>query len=151
VATYPLEWSNANTDLSLAFNQTTTDVTRFNPDTIDATRILEIEQGLPETRWNLQANHFWNDFRFLARLSFYDDWYDSEDTQFYDGKTILDVEAAYTWNEDFTFVIGAQNVLDEVPDENPNASAGVGNRYSQFTPFGFNGGFWYVRLTYNAF
>jgi iron complex outermembrane receptor protein len=151
VATYPLEWSNANTDLSLDFNQTTTEVTRFNPDTIDATRILEIEQGLPETRWNLQANHFWNDFRFLARLSFYDDWYDSEDTQFYDGKTILDVEAAYTWNEDFTFVIGAQNVLDEVPDENPNASAGVGNRYSQFTPFGFNGGFWYVRLTYNAF
>jgi len=151
VATYPVEWGNSNTDFSLAFNQTKTKISRFNPQTIDDTRILQVEKGLPETRWNLQANHFWGDFRFLARVSFYDDWYDSEDTQFYSGKTILDLEGAYTWNERTTIVLGMQNALDETPDENPNASAGVGNRYSQYTPFGFNGGFWYLRLKYDAF
>jgi iron complex outermembrane receptor protein len=150
VATYPIEWSNASTDLSLAFNSTTTTVTAFNPDTIDAVRILELEKGLPETRYNLQANHFWGNWRFLGRVSYYDDWYDSEDTQFYSGKSIVDVEVAYTWNERTTIVLGAQNLLDEVPDDNPSAAAGVGNKYSQFTPFGFNGGFWYLRVNWRA-
>jgi iron complex outermembrane receptor protein len=150
VATYPIEWSNASTDLSLAFNSTTTTVTAFNPDTIDAVRILELEKGLPETRYNLQANHFWGNWRFLGRVSYYDDWYDSEDTQFYSGKTIVDAEVAYTWNERTTIVLGAQNLLDEVPDDNPSAAAGVGNKYSQFTPFGFNGGFWYLRVNWRA-
>ncbi len=150
VATYPLEWSNSSTDLSLAYNNTQTTVTRFNPDTIDDVRILELEKGLPETRWNLQGNHFWGNWRFLARVSYYDDWYDSEDTQFYSGTTIVDAEVAYTWNERTTIVLGAQNLLDETPDENPNAAAGVGNKYSQFTPFGFNGGFWYLRVNWRA-
>jgi len=43
-----------------------------------------------------------------------------------------------------------QNALDETPDENPNAAAGVGNQYSQYSPFGFNGGFWYLRVTWHA-
>jgi iron complex outermembrane receptor protein len=124
VATYPLEWSNASTDLSLAYNQTTTEVAKFNPVTIDDTRILQIEKGLPESRWNLQANHFWNNWRFLGRISYYDDWYDSEDGEFYSG--------------------------NETPDDNPSAAAGVGNKYSQYSPFGFNGGFWYLRVTWHA-
>ena len=148
VATYPLVWDNANTDLSLAFNNTTTDITSFNPATIDDTRILQIEKGLPETRWNVAANHFWNEWRFLARVSYYDEWYDSEDTMFYDGDYILDVEAAYNFTDSLTGVLGAMNVLDTTPDENPNAAAGVGNLYSQYTPYGFNGGFWYLRLKY---
>jgi iron complex outermembrane receptor protein len=150
VATYPLEWSNASTDLSLAYNQTTTEISRFNPVTIDDTRILQIEKGLPESRWNLQANHFWNNWRFLGRVSYYDDWYDSEDGEFYSGKSILDLEAAYTWNDNTTIVLGMQNALDETPDDNPSAAAGVGNKYSQYSPFGFNGGFWYLRLTWHA-
>jgi iron complex outermembrane receptor protein len=150
VATYPLEWSNSSTDLSLAFNSTTTTVTQFNPETIDDVRILELEKGLPETRWNLQANHFMGNWRFLARVSYYDDWYDSEDTQFYSGTAIVDAEVAYTWNERTTIVLGAQNLLDEFPEDNPNAAAGVGNKYSQFTPFGFNGGFWYLRVNWQA-
>jgi len=150
VATYPLEWSNASTDISLAFNNTTTTVSRFNPVTIDDTRILQIEKGLPETRYNLQANHFWGNWRFLGRVSYYDDWYDSEDGEFYSGKSILDLEAAYTWNDNTTIVLGMQNALDETPDENPNAAAGVGNQYSQYSPFGFNGGFWYLRVTWHA-
>ncbi len=150
VATYPIEWSNASTDISLAYNNTTTTVASFNPVTIDETRILQIEKGLPETRWNLQANHFWGDWRFLGRISYYDDWYDSEDGEFYSGKSILDVEAAYTWNDNTTIVVGMQNALDETPDDNPGAASGVGNKYSQYSPFGFNGGFWYLRLTWHA-
>ncbi|MDH4056351.1 MAG: TonB-dependent receptor, partial [Gammaproteobacteria bacterium] len=78
VATYPLDWSAGTTTLSLAFNQTSTKVTDPGT-TVDAARIRQIEEGLPETRYNIAANHETDNWRFLARLSYYDDWYDSED------------------------------------------------------------------------
>ena len=45
-------------------------------------------------------------------------------------------------------MLGAQNALDTYPDENPGARGGVGNLYSQYTPFGFNGAFYYARVEY---
>ena len=148
VATYPVDWSAGNTVFSLAFNNTDTEV--VNPgNNIGATRIREYEEGLPETRYNIAANHSMGDWRFLARVSYYDDWFDSEDGIVYDGKTLIDLEGAYRFNDTFSVVVGLQNAFDETPDENPNAAAGVGNLYSQFSPFGFNGAFWYVRGTYN--
>ena len=41
--------------------------------------------------------------------------------------------------------------LDELPDENPGAASGVGNIYSQFSPFGFNGSYWYLRVKYDVY
>ena len=143
-----MDWSNSNTLFSLAYNKTDTSVTAFT-DAVGETRIREYEEGLPETRYNLSANHHWDKWRFLARVSYYDDWYDSEDGNTYSGKSLVDLEAAYSWSESLTVVLGAQNAFDETPDENPGAAAGVGNRYSQFSPFGFNGSFWYLRLKYD--
>jgi len=40
---------------------------------------------------------------------------------------------------------GAQNALNQYPEENPNARAVAGNRYSPATPFGASGGFYYVK------
>ncbi|MEL7185415.1 MAG: TonB-dependent receptor [Pseudomonadota bacterium] len=148
VATYPVEWSAGDTVFSLAFNKTDTEVA--NPGTnIGATRIREYEEGLPETRYNVSANHNMGDWRFLIRASYYDDWYDSEDGNVYDGKTLVDLEGAYRFNERFSVVVGLQNAFDTQPDQNPGAAGGVGNLYSQFSPFGFNGAYWYVRGTYN--
>ncbi len=148
VATYPLDWSAGNTVFSLAYNNTDTSVTSATA-AVGATRIREYEEGLPETRYNLSANHHMDKWRFLARLSYYDDWYDSEDGNVYSGKSLVDLEAAYSWSDSLTVVLGAQNAFDETPDENPGAAGGVGNRYSQFSPFGFNGSFYYLRLRYD--
>ena len=148
VATYSPP-SLRNTTFSLLFNNTDTEVTKFNPDTLDATRIRELQEALPETRWTLSANHkFDNGFRVLGRLSFYDEWFDSEDVAVYDGENLFDLELAYDLREDLTLTLGGQNVFDTFPDENTGARSGVGNRYSQYTPFGFNGAFWYARLSY---
>jgi iron complex outermembrane receptor protein len=149
VATYAPP-SMKNTNFSLLYNSTETDVTKFNPATLDDTRIRELQEALPETRYNISANHKMdNGLRFLGRVSYYDDWYDSEDGASYGGEYIVDIEGAYTFNDSTTFVIGAQNVLDTFPDENAGARSGVGNLYSQFTPFGFNGAFYYARVKYD--
>ncbi|AOS97296.1 Ferric enterobactin receptor precursor [Microbulbifer aggregans] len=148
VATYSTDLIGDNTDISLAFNQTDTSVDSFTPETIDATRIRELEEGLPETRWNLSSNTTIGDWRMMARVSSYDDWFDSEDGQVYGGEMIVDAEVGYAFTEKASVILGAQNLLDQFPEENPGAADGVGNRYSQFSPFGFEGGFYYLRTRY---
>jgi iron complex outermembrane receptor protein len=147
VATWSTEIGNGNTDFSLAYNNTDTEVTKVG-ETIDATRVRELEEGLPQTRWNIAANHTVGNWRFLARTSYYDDFFDSEDGNVYGDEFIVDAEVAYTFNDNMTFTLGAQNLFDEYPDENPGAADGVGNQYSQFSPSGFGGGFYYVKLRY---
>ncbi len=149
VATYALDSSLGVTTFNLAYNQTENTVEDFVPGIIDDVRIQELEEALPETRWNLMASHLMDNWRFMARYSYYDDWYDSEDTLTYDGYGVLDAEVGYTFDMGLSVVFGADNITDETPDENPNAAAGVGNQYSQWAPGGFNGRFWYTRLIYD--
>ncbi|HEY5654800.1 MAG TPA: TonB-dependent receptor, partial [Woeseiaceae bacterium] len=149
VATTAVDMAGGVTDFALAFNYTSTDVTKSNPDTLDNTRIRELQEGLPETRWSLTANHMNGDWRVLGRLSYYDDWFDSEDGNVYGGEFLVDVEAAYNVTDDVTVIVGAQNLFDTTPEDNPGGADGVGNRYSQFSPFGFNGAYWYARVKYD--
>ncbi len=151
VATWTPSGLGGNTNFSLLFNQTDTEVTRFNPATLDQTRIRELQEALPETRYTFTANHALGDnWRFLGRISYYDDWFDSEDVATYGGKHLVDLEGSYSFAaQDVTVSIGAQNIFDTTPDENVGARSGVGNRYSQFSPFGFNGAYYYARLRYD--
>ncbi|MGH8176496.1 MAG: TonB-dependent receptor plug domain-containing protein [Steroidobacter sp.] len=150
VATYDADWFGGQTTLSAAYNNNKTDVERFNPVTLDAVRIRRLQEGLPETRWSLTGTQTWGGFRALTRLSYFGSWYDGEDDLTYAGRNLLvDAEVAYTHNDALTFVLGAQNLFDKYPSENPDAADVAGNRYSQYSPFGFNGGLWYGRFSYS--
>ncbi len=146
VAAHSIAQFGGRTEFNLAFNYTSTSVTKFNPATLDAGRIRQLESALPSTRYSITANHFNKPWRLLARFSYYSDWYDSEDGRDYKGKFVVDAEAAYKLGKNITLIAGVQNILDQTPDVNPDAAAGVGNKYSQFSPFGFNGGFMYTRV-----
>jgi iron complex outermembrane receptor protein len=164
VATYSHEWDSAGTtDFVLSFNHTTTDVVRVdsftNPDGTTGTllggeRIIEQERGLPETRWNITANHTLGDWRFLGRLNHISGFYGTDNNIFVGDNLSLDVELAYTFNDNYTITLGAQNVTDEFPDEvfgGPNGELGSssGSRYDQSSPLGFGGGFWYLKFRYD--
>ena len=60
----------------------------------------------------------------------------------------LDVELGYYILDGLQLVVGAQNVTNEYPDENPYARD-FGARYAETSPMGFNGGFYYSKLTYS--
>lgn len=67
----------------------------------------------------------------------------------YDGEWLFDVEAAYTFADRYQFIVGAQNVGDNagpIDQDNLDGTIGSGNTFAQSTPFGFDGGFWYIRL-----
>jgi iron complex outermembrane receptor protein len=111
------------------------------------------------------------DFRFLFRANMYDDWvdgnYNSDPTYVggqtnytidcdqdycYKGKWVFDMEAAYTFNERYTVVVGGQNIFDQggakdlANGAGPDFSDNSGEKYSESTHWGINGGFWYLRF-----
>ncbi len=149
-----------DTSFSLVFNYTKTEVTDHNPDTVGPFRIATIEKGLPEFRWNLAMNHSADRWNLMARVNYFDGWWDSEDAQNllgrnnapmysdYNGEFLLDVELGFPLPNDTSIAVGVQNLLNTYPEENPGGADGVGNRYGQFSPFGFNGSYYYVRFNY---
>ena len=136
------------TAFSVVFNRTDTAVTGFDPGALDAVRVRELQEAVPKTRWNAAVDHDFGSVRLLGRLHFYGGWWDTEDFLRYGGKHLLDLEAAVPLRGGTTLAFGGRNVLNVYPDEHPFARRRLGNRYSQFTPFGFNGGFYYVRITH---
>ena len=148
VATYAPESLGGNTTLTLLYNFTDTDVTTPSSETLGETRIRQLEEALPRNRWNITVNQFAGDWRLLGRLNWYGGWFDGELAQAaYDGAATMDLEAAYLMDENTSFTIGGQNVLNRLPQEIPNP-AGVGNRYSESTPWGFNGAYFYAKVNY---
>ena len=66
----------------------------------------------------------------------------------YAGKGLLDFEAQLPLGEAADLSLGLSNALAVYPDVNPYAQYTVGNRYGQFSPFGFDGAYLYARLAY---
>jgi len=157
------DWLNGTTDWNLAFNHTKTEVTKANPTTIGPLRIRQIEDTTPETRFNISGNHFVGDWRFLGRLSYYDEWYDSFEndvfgtTDTFDSEFLVDLEVAYDLNENSSFLFGINNVGDNNGQRatvvnnigTDSAVAGVGNTYSTYSPFGFSGRYYYLSYRFN--
>ena len=149
----------AGTVYSTAWNLNRTTVTEWNEATLSPRRIRILQEGLPNLRGNVAVQHsLAGGTSFLARASYWGGYYDGETpyytsdpeaTSDYPARTTLDVEVGHSLTENLRLTVGGQNALNRFPQEYPGAAGGVGNTYGQFTPFGFNGGFYYVRLGYD--
>lgn len=138
-----------NGNVIAVYNFTATTVTDHNPETLDDLRIKELEENLPKHRASATLVQSITDvWGVLGRASYFSDWYDSEDDQTYSGKVIFDLETTYTVGSGLALTLGGKNILNTYPDENPNAADTIGNKYGQFSPFGFDGAYWYAKVGY---
>ena len=148
-----------NGNLIAVYNFTNTTVTDHNPATLDDHRIRELQENLPEHRASLTvAQSITDDWGVLGRASYFSGWFDSEDylqnpdvegTGEYTGRVIFDLETTYTVGGGLALTLGGRNILNTYPDENPNGAGSVGNKYGQFSPFGFDGAYWYAKVGYS--
>ncbi len=170
VGTYLQDWGDIGvTNLTLAWNYTKTKVDDAGSE-VSRNRVLELERFNPRNRGIFTAIHTVSDFRFLVRASFYDDWtvgdfngdptydgstgytVDCREDGCYNGGWIFDMEAAYTFNEKYSVVLGGQNVFDKDAPLDANNTAGPlysnnsGQEFTESGPWGINGGFWYLRF-----
>jgi iron complex outermembrane receptor protein len=142
------DWMNGTTAWNLAYNHTETEITSRG-EYIDDDRERAIEEMSPDTRYNLSANHMMDGWRVLGRVSYYSDWFDSNQDLVYPGEYVVDVELSYDLNESSSIMIGGNNVFDEAGEELHDAADGAGNTFSEFAPMGFSGAFWYAKYSYN--
>ncbi len=153
VASVDTEWLEGMTTWSLAYNYTKTEVEKFNPETVDDIRVKQIEETTPDTRWNFTAVHQMDALRLTGRVSYYGDFFDNEAGGTFDDAMTLDLEMAYDLNENSIVTVGGRNITNEsgctVDSCSTSARTDLGNKYSQFSPFGFNGAHWYARYQYS--
>ncbi len=151
VATYPMAMAGGNTLWTFAGNFNQTEVTDIE-DTgiIDAKRVNQLEKTLPTMRFTLTGDHRQGPWRVLGRVYWYNSF--TEFTGNNAGARVdagaqwqVDLETSYTMKTGLTVSAGAQNLFDSYPDR----STGIaGTRYPEASPFGFNGGFYYLRALY---
>ncbi len=152
-----------NTTFSAVFNYTDTQLRNIESAVIDAFRITTLERGLPNTRWNFSVTHEARRWRLMGRVNYFGQFWDSEDGRnaadlgvvsasslypSYAGRALLDVELGIPLGEGVSLAVGGENVLNTYPEVNQYGAMTVGNRYGQFSPFGFNGANFYVRVNY---
>ena len=176
VATWDMDWGNAGSgSLVASWNNTKTEVDNAGSE-VNRNRVVDLENYNPRNRGVFSYNHFIGDLRLLARASFYDDWVSSDysgdptprgadgtgytivcanpaagnfEDNCYDGEWIFDLEAAYTFNDSYTLVVGANNAFDQdapLDIDNLDGTIGSGNTFTGSSPWGFEGAFYYARF-----
>ena len=130
-----------------------------------------IEEWQPNTRINLSADYIIGALTIGGALRYFGSYTVQEGSgddparQTYGGKWLTDIQSNYQLNEGLSLTIGANNLLDQVPDLNEIGqsrsgtledstgqviidSPGVFTYSRRSAPFGFNGGLYYAKLSY---
>jgi iron complex outermembrane receptor protein len=166
VLNWPLPTDGAGRfDVTLTANWNSTDVTRVPetaqltalnpaPPLFDRINVLTFEDGTPESKFAGTLNWSLDRIGATLRATRYGEVLSpgtSAATDFVlSPTTLVDVEGRFNVTEHIRLAIGADNVLDEYPDENPPAINATGTTaFSNYSPFGRSGRFVYGRMTYS--
>ncbi|KZC37619.1 MULTISPECIES: TonB-dependent receptor plug domain-containing protein [Rhodanobacter] len=149
---------NGKLNIDFRYNRNTQDVVKVKPNTLNNDFVYDLEHQVPKSRAVLSFDYGLSQFDFIARINRYGGWSTTvglfgsnnppDDVSHYSGKTLVDLEARYKFNDTFSVAVGGNNVFDTYPGKEQNATLQfLGVRYALTSPFGFNGAFWYARVT----
>jgi iron complex outermembrane receptor protein len=155
VADWEVGSGNLTADLRHTWNEQ--EISNVAPNTINESRVCDLEHQVPDNRTVLTFDYQTSGiFGGFLRLNNFDGWAstgglfspgDCSDFTRYSGALIVDLEARFTFAERYSVSVGAENILDEEPGKEGDVILGVlGVDRSITSPYGNNGGFWYVRL-----
>ena len=139
---------SGSSTVTVAFNYNDTEVTdrgTINP--ISDGRVEALEDLLPNVKGNVAWSHMQGNWRTLLRANYYGDWKSTSNGYDVDAAVLVDAQVAYQVTDNFELVAGVDNLFDEYPDKTPNPG-GLGQLYPEDSPFGFNGGSWYLQGRY---
>jgi iron complex outermembrane receptor protein len=161
VASYPFQLGDlGRLETALAFNYNISHVTKYDPKVIIQSYIDDIEHYAPNRRVNLNLSYVLGPIRAAVHENWYGTYRDENDYpgQLFSTKWTTDLDLSYQVFKNFTAAIGGRNIFNAFPDPIANTKASPiypqtggesdGERYPRTGgPFGFNGAFWYVRLS----
>ena len=156
VVNLPLQNQLGSGALTLAQNFTHTRVTRRGS-ALTPLLAQEIERAEPRQRTTLTATQTAGDWSVTLRVNHYGSYtellFTDESLLFVSpAATVVDAELAYAAPHGLQLVLGAKNLFDRYPAENPygRQPGFLGAIYPLTSPFGYNGGFAYLRLEWSS-
>jgi iron complex outermembrane receptor protein len=159
VANYTADLFEGSSTFSLAYNWNETEVTQFS-DITGAFKVKRLEEDLPKHRGTFTWAQSWDALSIFTRVNYYGEYqgvhvdYDATAITA-DAAVTVDFEVNYFLSDAVTLSAGAQNIFDQeatkinIPDAVGIPNNNWGGVYYETSPFGFNGGFYYVKATYN--
>jgi iron complex outermembrane receptor protein len=145
VGRMPFEMAGGQSSIILAANWTDTEVTRQG--TVSDGRVESLEDLLPNVKGSATLNHSKGMWSGLLRMNYYGPWRDTGNGFDAGSQFIVDAEIGAEVMDGVEIMIGANNLLDSYPDENPG-QGGSGQLYPEAAPAGFNGGQYYIKARY---
>jgi iron complex outermembrane receptor protein len=146
VGNFGFSLGSGESTVTVAANYNKTEVDNIgtvNP--IGDGRVRALEDLLPNIKGSVTWTHLMDNIRTMVRANYYGGWDDTGNGVDGIGAAVLfDAELAYQVNDQIEVVGGLANLFDTYPDKNPGAGD-LGQLYSEASPFGFNGGQWYLR------
>lgn len=166
VGSYRWDLATSSLDLTAGYNHTKTEITRIaanpeelaqnglNLERIDRVEIGRIEDGFPRNKLLLSGTWNVDDWAFALATTRYGSVSTTPNNaaldQTYGAKWLLDLSATFKPGDRWALTLGADNVLNEYPDENSFGNSTNGQfPYSNLSPFGFGGAFAYAKVAYN--
>ena len=117
---------------------------------VNAELLFDYENQLPAHRSVITANYDYNDrWGGFVRANYYDGWQDLTFGELgrFGSEWLVDAEVQFQVTENVQLALGAENIFDEAPDAETNSTLRfLGATQPISSPFGFNGGQYYVRL-----
>ena len=146
------------TELVFVGNWTKTKVVEFDKRYIDDQRIDQLSNALPKVRFNATLRHeqsAWSAFTRVNYFGSYTEWHADSFPVRPGSEITLDAEMSYKPIRGLELSVGAENLLNNFPDElnsfqdkgRPVGSI-VGSKYPESSPMGLHGGFYYARARY---
>lgn len=152
VATHSFNFGGGRSNISVAANFGEVELEDFNPEFTSDNRRKQIEDGQPGSKISATWNHDVGSWSGMVRMRYYGEHYDAPtndgSVSYYpDPGMLFDAELRLEVNEKLTLTGGLQNLTDVYPSENP-AGEVTGLIYGEQSPYGFNGGYYYARITW---
>lgn len=155
VASYTQDWGDiGRTQFNASWAYTAQTLDSFTPALLNRAAQLGLTDQIPANRGNFRANHLIGDWRFTLQANYYDKYLMVPNTAnpafdyWAESAVIGSGEVAYTWNDSYTFVIGADNIGNTSPERirPQDIGAGTSNAYLTSSGFSPNGRFLYGRV-----
>ena len=164
IANYTTSLFDGESSFSLAYNYNETTVDAYTEVTGDF-KVSRLENDLPNHIATFTWAQSWDDVSLFIRGTYYGEYqgvhvdYDATINKG-EAALTLDAEFSYFIIDSFTVSVGAQNLLNQEATENNFTAEGAtdcgncvnnqwGGKYYETSPFGFNGGFYYLKATYS--
>ncbi|KMM74309.1 ferric enterobactin receptor [Xanthomonas sp. NCPPB 1128] len=158
VNNYLLDLDRAGSlNLSVSANYSKTEILEISDPNFGRASQGLLTDATPRTKyvlsgdWSLAGWTLHGDATRYGAITRRGDEADGSQDQGFAARWLLNLSTSYAWH-DLTFTVGADNVTNQYPtrtalnniyDDRPN-----GLQYSPLSPFGFNGRYWYGRVSY---